>query len=44
MQGQGIVAIKSWSLAVTPNKQVQRTVMDEVPTDMRQRAAAELRR
>jgi len=27
-----------------PNKQLQRTVMDKVPSHIRQRAAAELRR
>jgi hypothetical protein len=27
----------------SPNKQLQRTVMDKVPSHMRQRAAAELR-
>jgi len=29
---------------MTSNKQLQRTVMDKVPSHMRQRAAAELRR
>jgi hypothetical protein len=28
----------------TPNKQLQRTVTDKVPSHVRQRAAAELRR
>jgi hypothetical protein len=31
-------------LEVTPDKQLQRTVMDKVPRHMRQRAAAQLRR
>ena len=31
------------SMCQPPNKQLQRTVMDKVPSHMRQRAAAELR-
>jgi hypothetical protein len=31
-------------IVLSANKQLQRTVMDELPSHMRQRAAAELRR
>jgi hypothetical protein len=31
-------------IALSPNKQLQRTVMDKVPRHIGQRAAAELRR
>ena len=33
-----------WNLSVTPNRQLQRTVTNKVPSNMHQRAAAELRR
>ena len=43
----GVVTVSfvhSAAAPVSPNKQLQRTVMDKVPSHTRQRAAAELRR
>jgi hypothetical protein len=39
-----VVMIFNEASCQPPNKQLQRTVMDKVPSHMRQRVAAELRR